>query len=522
MERVQPSYLSARSRLASLSRRVRVAQCASHHRIVRSLRIGLLSALFGMLPGCGEAPAGPLDSWIPAPHPAPYLTLEWSLALPSGAEGSPSLCDLRGDGKLEVIAPLSSATSSQDETGALVADALSGEPRLHLVGGGSHPYGSVACAARPDDSARDLLIGGRAGDIFVVDGRDGSLRYRLAERHPELLPQHRYPYAFASPVALSPDGNLAATAWIDESDLIPLGRLILFEPSSGTLLQVFDAPEGALAYASPSIHKEDAERLIIVFPTGGEISPGHLHILVWDGESLTVRASLDSSCELGGFVASPHLADLDGDGLPEIVAGDYCGGVHIISLEGELRFMSKVKGTTNANPVTGDFDGDGYLDILAIGVDHNPSYEQAGFSFRSEIAAFSGLDGKELFRFTHEMPILASPAILDLNGDAFDDFILVSGDLREPETHQRRSGIHLYDGRTGQLLSEYLDYRSLSTPVIDDVDGDGIPDLFLMQEIGMETYGARLSRFAIRGVPPFDAERSFSGFRGHPRMSGSR
>src|SRR5690606_29145899 len=88
--------------------------------------------------------------------------------------------------------------------------------------------------------------------------------------------------------------------------------------------------------------------------------------------------------------------------------------------------------------------------------------------------------------------------------------------------HLRRSGIHLYDGKSAALLSEYLDYRSLSTPVIDDVDGDGVPDLFVMQEIAMEPYGARLSRFTIRGVPPFDAARSFSGFRGHPGMRGGR
>lgn len=481
----------------------------------------LLLASLSLL-GCGEDAERIPDAWSSSGESVPHLMLEWSLALPAANEGSPSLCDLRGDGRLEVIAPLSSAISPREVTGVLIAEAESGEPRLKLVGAGSHPYGSATCAKRAGGEGKDLLIGGRAGDIYVADGRDGSLRYRLAELHPEALPQHTYPYSFASPVVLSPNGTVAATTWIDESEPIPVGRLILFEPSSGALLQVFEAPEGALAYASPSLYFEDGGRLVIVFPTGGEVSPGHLHLLEWDGEALSVRASLASSCELGGFVASPHLADIEGDGMPEIVAGDYCGGIHLITLKGELLFTGKVGGAVHANPVTGDFDGDGKLDILAIGTDFNPSHPQDGFSFRSEVAAFRGSDGEEIFRFTHEMPILASPAILDLNGDAFDDFILVSSDFRERETHLRRSGIHLYDGKSAALLSEYLDYRSLSTPVIDDVDGDGVPDLFVMQEIAMEPYGARLSRFTIRGVPPFDAARSFSGFRGHPGMSGGR
>lgn len=481
----------------------------------------LLLASLSLL-GCGEGAERIPDAWSSSGESVPHLMLEWSLALPAANEGSPSLCDLDADGRLEVIAPLSSSFAHEEETGVLVADALNGEPRFALGGVGSHPYGSAACARRGDGAGNQILIGGRAGDIFAISGVDGSVRYRLSELHREDLPSANYPYAFASPVALSADGSLAATVWVDESEPMPLGRLILFRPEDGVLLAVFEAPDGEPAYASPSFHQAAEGETLIVFPAGGEISPGRLYILAWDGDALSLRASFPSSCEHAGFVASAHLADLDGDGEPEIVAGDYCGGIHAATLKGEVLFLRELRGTVNANPVTGDFDGDGKLDILAIGTDFNPSHPQDGFSFRSEVAAFRGSDGEEIFRFTHEMPILASPAILDLNGDAFDDFILVSSDFREPETHLRRSGIHLYDGKSAALLSEYLDYRSLSTPVIDDVDGDGVPDLFVMQEIAMEPYGARLSRFTIRGVPPFDAARSFSGFRGHPGMSGGR
>lgn len=482
----------------------------------------VFSAAFTLaLVGCGSDEGAEGDGAI-IDVAAPYVALEWSLMLPLGWEGSPSLCDLDGDGRLEVIAPLSSSFAQEEETGVLVADALNGEPRFALGGVGSHPYGSAACARRGDGAGNQILIGGRAGDIFAISGVDGSARYRLSELHREDLPSANYPYAFASPIALSADGSLAATVWVDESEPMPLGRLILFRPEDGVLLAVFEAPDGEPAYASPSFHQAAEGETLIVFPAGGEISPGRLYILAWDGDALSLRASFPSSCEHAGFVASAHLADLDGDGEPEIVAGDYCGGIHAATLKGEVLFVRNLHGTVNANPVTGDFDGDGRLDILAVAVDLNPSYADDDFSYQSEVAAFRGIDGEELFKFTHEMPILASPAVLNLNGDQMDDFILVSGDFNPGSLRRARSGVHLHDGSTGELFSEYLDYRSISTPVIDDIDGDGVPDLFLMQELANEPYAARLSRFSILNSPPFDPRRAFSGFRGHPAMTGAR
>jgi len=109
---------------------------------------------------------------------------------------------------------------------------------------------------------------------------------------------------------------------------------------------------------------------------GDLIGDGELAIVVCADRLYAFRA--DGS-ELPGFPidtgspfwASPILADVDGDGRDEIIAGDYAGFLHVVSANGErIRgFPRQLGSSITSSPLAVDLDGDGLLEIVACTFD---------------------------------------------------------------------------------------------------------------------------------------------------------
>ena len=74
---------------------------------------------------------------------------------------------------------------------------------------------------------------------------------------------------------------------------------------------------------------------------------------------------------------SPALADLDGDGLPEIVAVSFEGGLHVVSGDGtrprlaggRIRPGHPLGTTVVSTPLVEDLEGDGTWEIVVAGHD---------------------------------------------------------------------------------------------------------------------------------------------------------
>ena len=76
----------------------------------------------------------------------------------------------------------------------------------------------------------------------------------------------------------------------------------------------------------------------------------------------------------------PAVADLNGDGIPEIVVGDYSGQIHAIRANGTLLWkVQAYNAPLFAAPVIADIDGDNDLDVVQLS--------------NSQIKAFNGLTG---------------------------------------------------------------------------------------------------------------------------------
>jgi len=172
-----------------------------------------------------------------------------------------------------------------------------------------------------------------------------------------------------------------------------------------------------------------------------------------------------------GFVNSPAIADLDGDGVQEIVATSFSGTIYVVEADGSSRpgfpkLLPRVPScptngvppaadapcmdATNhisrgafASPVLVDLDGDGALDILQAGLDGRLyAFAASG----DEVPGYP-IDLQQIFegQTAVRSRILTTPAVGDVNDDLVMEIAVGSSQtVGEGSEH---SALYLVDGR---------------------------------------------------------------------------
>ncbi|KAH8053942.1 hypothetical protein JL722_9103 [Aureococcus anophagefferens] len=192
-----------------------------------------------------------------------------------------------------------------------------------------------------------------------------------------------------------------------------------------------------------------------------------------------------------GYEEAPALADVDGDGDLDLVAGEYEGTLDYYENVGSAASPSYEKKTGSANPFDGvdvgsasapafvDFDGDGDLDLVVgendgvlyyyenVGSATSPSYEAAN----GAASPFDGIDVGDS----------SAPALVDVDGDG--DLDLVVGENDGTLYYYENVGTAAspsYEAVTGAANPfDGIDLGEWSwlAPALGDVDGDGDLDL---------------------------------------------
>lgn len=222
---------------------------------------------------------------------------------------------------------------------------------------------------------------------------------------------------------------------------------------------------------------------------------GSLHAIKIDGETeadgfpVTLSQGLSSAAALG---------DVNDDGVDEIVVAQ---GPHIyvVGSDGEIWLDYETPSSFITNPMLGDASPDGALEIIAI--------TAAGQIY---VIAADGTDVGP-FPVNMGMSVMASPALADLNDDAYPEIIFAN-----------RSGavaLHAVSTLDGEEIAGWpvaLDTYSPNGPVVADIDRDGWPEVVIslndghvaaFNHDGSEVFNRDLDTIVKAGVIAADIDR---------------
>ena len=297
----------------------------------------------------------------------------------------PSFADLDGDGKKEIITAYEQTLSVLDDTGV----PLPGWPKeietWYNPQQKARMQTGPAVADIDGDGELEIVVGDNAGHLHVLN-HDGTYVFE---------PEDIGGYLNTPTIAdINDDGELEIIVGDWWSQLHVLNSEGNYLPGWPKYL---DVPEGYHYFdgiwTSPSVSdlNEDGKNDIIVYSSGcnvaGECSledrADRLWVLDYNGNNL-VGWPRDLFGEDVILDTNIVLADLDKDGMDEIVVGSFFGKPRIYDREGNVLdgwpvftgSFEYVEGKfifEDFFPSVGDINGDGLLEIFGVGYDSDPS-----------------------------------------------------------------------------------------------------------------------------------------------------
>ncbi len=223
--------------------------------------------------------------------------------------------------------------------------------------------------------------------------------------------------------------------------------------------------------------------------------------------------------------AAPVLADVDGDGVYEILVADYDGDIYLMNGTGGWLANWSIADNIEATPAAADLDGDGDPEFIVStdnrvnayhhnGTIYNGWEDYAGGEYFSPVVADLDLDGvldvvtggDEIRIYNASGDLLANGnelsndlggfALADADGDG-DLEIFASDNADVHGLHHNLSSLE------GWPVSP--SYQVRATPVVGDIDGDGEVEV-LIGSYADNLYAYNLDGSAVDGFPKYVLE----------------
>jgi outer membrane protein assembly factor BamB len=425
----------------------------------------------------------------------------WTIDFPViGSQSSPRTTDLNNDGVLDIVIGAGKNEFQYSDMGILAINGANGEI-IWQHESEDQVYGSATFIDINDDNVQDVVIGGRTPQLRALDGRSGKLIWKYDykyEDHPIL----RYAKFNFNNSVLVPDqnsdgipdiltvngGNAEAQPFEDDKRFP--GVLMLIDAKSGEIIASDTMPDGKESYMSPiAFNRSDSNEQFIIFGSGGETISGNLYLgTLEDLKNQKLFQSKVIASEIGhGFISPPVLADINLDGILDIIAISHASTLFAIDGKTQdLLWSNKIEGTECSNSfAVGYFNKDKIPDFFTF-VSKGIWPENTG----SLQVMVNGKDGNVEFLDSLGCTGFSSPIAYDLNHDGIDE-VLIS--INEFDCNRKITD-QSYFPIENKLLA--IDFKSrkvwpidqsnnmknvFSTPWIGDLDGDGYLDLIHCQ-----------------------------------------
>ena len=313
-----------------------------------------------------------------------------------GLFGAPALVDLDGDGALEIVAGAGDQRLYVWRGDGSRVDGFPLDLCVERCERGYRILSSPAVGDIDGDGRIDAVIGsnevprGAAGALYAVDLETAEIKPgfpvgRTGLVNTTLLPVIGEGHASSPSLAdLDGDGNaeIASAAMLGLADVLTSDGTTFLEPSyvytnfgagasftDGSFIQFITQP----AWADLD---GDGVRDYVV---GGSGAPylvslalvklqEHQHgVIAFSGADGSTLPGFPMQVDSLAFLTAPAVADIDGDGMVEVIATSSGHLVHAQDVAGRTPegFPKFHGGWSLGGPAVGDIDGDGWLDVVA-------------------------------------------------------------------------------------------------------------------------------------------------------------
>ncbi|NIA14469.1 MAG: PQQ-binding-like beta-propeller repeat protein [Nitrospiraceae bacterium] len=257
----------------------------------------------------------------------------WRYPMASPATASPAVADLDGNGRDNVVAA--------DGTGQLAALDDAGKPLWTVqLPAGVEPHSCPAIVNLDGGPTPEILVGDLAGNLSCFS-HDGTLLWRFTgdgTRMGPVLAADIYDTPGLEVIVTSHDGHIYALT------------------AQGQWLWDLYTPDDLFPNTSPILADVDGNAVPELYIAGGL----H-HFYRIDLQTHAIVLAENVYLHINGAMAA---ADIDNDGLDEVIFGNKNGGVWCYGAGGFEWTQDFPSSSFNAGPILTDLDGDPGLEIL--------------------------------------------------------------------------------------------------------------------------------------------------------------
>ncbi len=275
---------------------------------------------------------------------------KWRFRTLSNVRASPTLADIDGDGQLEIII-------ASNQIYALDARNRRSKWSYTLM---TTNFSSAAVGDIDDDGHLEVIVGSYDNTVYALAGLNGALKWKFYAGN----------QVESSPALGDIDGDGEIEVVFGQGFISgdkPKGVYAL-RGSDGTRKWFFNLGEDQRVISSPALGDIDGDgKTEVVIGTNAK------KLYVFDGQGdAQGNARIKYIHEAGNFIeSSPTLGDIDSDGKLEVVVGSHDGKLYSLEVvPGQQRLRVEWTYTPPAaniffsSPTLADIDGDGLLEIV--------------------------------------------------------------------------------------------------------------------------------------------------------------